>query len=125
MSNRDARSRMIATGIGYIEFAEEHRALFRLMFASDRPDREDPDLAAAGRNAFEHLLSCVGAIRGQAVEEVYDDPQAMYQVHAIWAVAHGLADLLASGKIGMLNGVSRKDRRPMLRSMLRNVVPSS
>ena len=41
--------RIVAAGQGYVAFATSHPALFRLMFASDRPDRSDPALQRAAR----------------------------------------------------------------------------
>ena len=45
----DPRARMIAAGLGYIGFAAQRPALFRLIFSSDRPDGAAPELRCAAR----------------------------------------------------------------------------
>src|SRR5215470_19725877 len=42
----DGMSQLVASGMGYIDFALARPALFRLMFSSDRPDHEAPELSA-------------------------------------------------------------------------------
>ena len=64
----------MAAGLGYIEFAIAHPALFRLMFASERPDFADPALRAASRAAYAHLLEGIGALRGR---DPVGDPAGM------------------------------------------------
>src|SRR5262245_22981090 len=57
-------SQLVAAGMGYIDFALAHPALFRLMFSSDRPDHEAPELSAAGAEAFGRLVRAIQRVRG-------------------------------------------------------------
>ncbi|MGQ0566656.1 MAG: TetR/AcrR family transcriptional regulator [Gemmobacter sp.] len=83
------RSQLVAAGVGYVAFAMERPALFRLLFGSKRPDYSDPDLRAAAEAAYGHLTQQVQAAGGLG----------MADVAAAWAVAHGLADLMAAGRL--------------------------
>ncbi|CUS56896.1 MAG TPA: TetR family transcriptional regulator [Hyphomonas sp.] len=94
-AERDVRSQQIAVGLGYIDFALENPALFRLMFSSEKPDRTVADLGAASIAAYEKLMSGVRSVVGNNPP---DDPGAMKHVMASWAMAHGLADLIVSGR---------------------------
>jgi AcrR family transcriptional regulator len=89
------RAQMIAAGLGYVDFALARPALFRLMHASDRPSYDSPDLGAVAQAAYEHLAGGVAAIKPDA---------GMADVGAVWAIAHGLSDLLVAGR---LNGLLR------------------
>ncbi len=84
----DPRSQLLATGLGYIDFALARPALFRLIFGSDRPQHGDPDLHAAGRAAYDHLMARVAATGGDAMDAA-----------ASWAMVHGLADLIVAGRL--------------------------
>src|SRR5262245_27072563 len=89
-------AQLVAAGLGYIDFALAHPALFRLMFSSRRPNHEAPELSAAGGEAFERLVDAVGRVR--AVDP-HKNKKAMLSVMAAWAIAHGLADLLVAGRM--------------------------
>src|SRR5262245_11243232 len=60
----DGMSQLVAAGLGYIDFALAHPALFRLMFSSGRPDHEAPELSAAGAEAFGRLVRAIQRVRG-------------------------------------------------------------
>jgi AcrR family transcriptional regulator len=92
----DAKSKLVAAGLGYIDFALERPALFRLIFASERPDRSEPELAKGATDAFEKLVDDVGLVVG-------GDPQAaMRNVIAVWVTAHGLADLMLGDRFNRI-----------------------
>lgn len=91
----DPLSRQIAAGLGYIDFALANPALFRLMFSSEKPDRTSDDLAKASFAAFDKLVTGVEGLVG---ENLHTDRNAMKNVMASWAMAHGLADLMVSGR---------------------------
>ncbi|MDH5821705.1 TetR/AcrR family transcriptional regulator [Luteimonas sp. RD2P54] len=99
----DPRARIVASGLGYIDFAIAHPALFRLMFASDRPDRDDPRFATASLQTFEKLVAETEAI---ANRNPYRDPAAMKDLMASWALVHGLAELIVSGRAERPLGLS-------------------
>lgn len=110
--------RILAAGLGYIEFALANRELFRLMFSSARADFTGKELRAASRAAYLHLLNNTAELRGGGDP---DDPAAIPDVTAIWAMVHGLADLLQAGRL--LRGLSPEQRDAMAVSLLRRVLP--
>lgn len=86
-----AEAKLVAAGLGYIQFARERPALFRLMFASERPDRTDPQLSKGATDAFDKLAEDVSRI----VEgDPHSNPTAMSSVLGVWIAAHGIADLM-------------------------------
>ena len=89
----DPAAQIVAASLGYIEFAIWRRALFRLIFSSDRPDFDAPDLAAESAAAYQHLTSLVADVTGAP------DP---LDVSGLWATVHGLADLTAAGRMKAL-----------------------
>lgn len=86
----DARAKLIASGLGYIQFARERPALFRLMFASERPDRTNRQLSKGATNAFEKLVEDVSMV---VAGDPHSDRAAMSNVLGVWIAAHGIADL--------------------------------
>jgi len=91
----DPKSQLVASGLGYIDFAVQNPALFRLMFSSEMPDRTNDKFAVVAHSAFNKLVADM-----QSVLEVdpYSDPIAMKDLMASWALVHGLADLMVSGR---------------------------
>jgi AcrR family transcriptional regulator len=112
----DGMSQLVAAGMGYIDFALAHPALFRLMFSSDRPDHEAPELSAAGAEAFERLISAIERVGGV---DPLNDKKAMLSVMAAWAIAHGLADLLVAGRMKFLLSLRKSEREAALAQLLR------
>jgi AcrR family transcriptional regulator len=88
------RARMLADGLGYIDFALQHPALFRLVFASARPDYADRDLGAVAGLAYARLEAGV-----QAVARAEGRTATPPDVAATWAIVHGLAELMGSGRL--------------------------
>ncbi len=111
----DAQAQLVAAGLGYIDFARANPALFRLIFASDRPDHDNPALCAAARAAFDQLVGDVAAALG-------DGPQASAQGRAMvastWALVHGMADLLITGRLPYLPQGDAAQEEAMLREIL-------
>ncbi len=91
----DPESQLVASGLGYIDFAVKNPALFRLMFSSEKPDRTNDHFAAAANSAFDKLVADIRSVLGT---DPYNDPVAMKQVMASWAMVHGLADLMIAGR---------------------------
>jgi AcrR family transcriptional regulator len=91
----DPHAQLLAAGQGYVAFAAAHPALFRLMFASRRPDYADAELAAAAGAAYDHLVAGVAAAHGVGAAPPVD-------VLAAWAMAHGIADLANSGRLSLV-----------------------
>jgi len=115
--------RILAAGLGYIAFATAHPALFRLMFASDRPDFAAPALQDASRAAYAHLLENVAELRGIADAEA--DTAALTDATAAWAIVHGLAGLLQTGRTGFLLSLPEAERTAVLTSIIRRFLASS
>ncbi|MCF1710939.1 TetR/AcrR family transcriptional regulator [Tabrizicola sp. J26] len=110
----DPRSQMLAAGLGYVDFALARPALFRLMFSSDRPVFETDPLCSTSEAAFRHLEGGVAALGSK-------DP---LDIAAIWATAHGIADLLASGRLKPLMALGPQARDAAVAEILRRVLPA-
>jgi len=93
---RDAYEQLIASGLGYLAFAEQDPALFRLIFSL--PKGPDPDAAvmAAADAAFLHLAGNVAALHGA---EPMAHPGAYEEVMACWTRVHGFAELMLAGHL--------------------------
>jgi AcrR family transcriptional regulator len=81
---------LAAVAVAYVQFALEHRALFRTMF-SDPCDGDNSERVAATTAVAEY----VGALVRRAFPGA--DPDALSI--ALWAVVHGLAFLYLDGKL--------------------------
>jgi AcrR family transcriptional regulator len=114
--------RLVAAGLGYIEFALAHPALYRLMFASERPDFAASPLVEAARAAYGHLIENVAEIRGA---DPTDDPAGMTDVTAAWAIVHGLADLLQAGRLSFLCSLAAPEREAAMAAIIRRVLPGA
>jgi hypothetical protein len=81
---------VIDVAVGYVRFARNRPALFRLMFGQPCDDQDDERVRAAG--ALHDYLEAVMA-------EVFphSDPTAL--ATAGWSLAHGLAFLHLDGKL--------------------------
>jgi AcrR family transcriptional regulator len=115
----DAGGRLVAAGLGYVDFALANPALFGLMFSSRRPDFSDPALSTAGRNSFRVLTDAVQECTGA---DPFADKGAMLDVAAAWSVVHGLAELLLSGQLPLL-AADGDDPDPIYAGIIRRVMP--
>jgi len=111
----NAEAQLLALGLGYVTFAEAHPALFRLMFASDRPDHQDERLCAAAKAAYGRLVERVAA----RVRAAGGEAPSAVDVMAAWAAAHGLADLLIAGRGGAMARLPPADRTAAIKAVLR------
>ena len=114
----DSKNQLAASGLGYLEFAMQQPALFRLMFTSEKPDKTDEALAAAATAAFDILVADIEAI---ARSDPYTDSSAMTDVLATWAMVHGLADLMIAGRtkrISFLENLGSEERDAVLSSII-------
>ena len=109
----DARAQLIASGLGYVDFALARPALFRLMFGSNRTDYAHPDLYAGAEAAYVHLRDLTAAAGGAGPGDMA----------AVWATAHGLADLLAAGRLKMLDGLTPVDRDAAIVGIISRALP--
>jgi AcrR family transcriptional regulator len=103
----DPRSQLAAAGLGYVRFAQASPALFRLIFSSDRPDFGNDELAHAAGETYNMLARQVHAATGR---DPLAHPAAMQDLQAVWSTAHGLADLLAAGRLKQLAALPQAQR---------------
>lgn len=110
----DPVSQIVAAGLGYVDFAMQRPALFRLLWQSKKPDFTDAELGPAARAAFQHLVDQTRAAGGTTAA---DEASA-------WAIAHGLADLLASGRLAGVAAMPPLARDAMIGGIIRRVLPA-
>ncbi|HET7715234.1 MAG TPA: TetR/AcrR family transcriptional regulator [Bauldia sp.] len=103
---------------GYVTFAIENPAYFRLIFRSDSLDRDDPELIAAGSAAFAVPVKAVGAYFGSA--DPMADPELVPLVIGLWSIVHGFSELLLSGQLK--KGGPAVDRKMMVDRLLPAIV---
>lgn len=116
----DPAAQLIAQGLGYVDFATANTALFRLMFSSDRPSFADVALADASGAAFTKLADGIGAVTGV---HPYQDEGALQQACAMWSMAHGISDLISSGRMSPIANMPKNAREKIIRSMLARAMP--
>jgi AcrR family transcriptional regulator len=115
----DALAQLIAAGLGYIDFATTHPALFRLMFSSNRPDFTNAELAETAGGAFERL---VAQVRGVVGADPRQDRIAMLDVMAAWSMVHGIADLMNSGRAKPLLQMPTTERESAVSELLARAI---
>lgn len=108
----DPWDRAAAAGQGYMAFAVARPALFRLIFAGEKPDAADRDLVEAAEAAYAHLVDLVQAVGGGPAD-----------VAGLWAMAHGLADLARGKRLRMLAQLGAEQREATLRGLFHRVLP--
>jgi hypothetical protein len=89
------------------------------MFGSDRPDFQAPELKEAANAAF-HQLEAANA----AVAAALGKPLDRSNVEATWAVVHGLADLLAGGRLMRIGAMDEAGREAVLRGIIARNIPA-
>jgi AcrR family transcriptional regulator len=115
------RERLIALGLGYVDFATTEPALFRLMFASDRPNFDDPELHRVASGSFAMLVESVAAVRGA---DPLKDATAMLDVAAAWSMVHGIADLALAGQMKFLDEAGLAgDLDATYRNLIERILP--
>lgn len=91
----DQEARRNAALLGYVAFAQDHPALYELMFARDRVSSSDPELLRCIRACFVILADNsrnFGRFDGDA-----DDVEAKQQMF-LWSLVHGYAQLLTANR---------------------------
>ena len=115
------RERLIALGLGYIDFATSEPALFRLMFASDRPNFDDPELHRVASSSFAMLVESVAAVRGG---DPFGEKAAILDVAAAWSMVHGIADLALAGQMKFLDEAGLAgDLEAVYRNLIERILP--
>ena len=117
----DARARLVASGLGYLEFAMANPQLFHLMFNSSIPDRDDERFFNVALSVFDRLVDNTQAVNGKSP---YSDEASMVDLMASWSLVHGLAELIVSGRAErplQLSQLSQEDREAVLSAILGRV----
>lgn len=114
-ADKDPASQLVAAGMGYIDFAMARPTLFRLLWQSNRPDFESRELGLAAGAAYQHLVDQVMAAGGRS----------MADEAGVWAMAHGLADLLAAGRVKTILSMEPAERDAMVAQIIRRALPST
>jgi len=114
----EPREKLIALGMGYVDFGVQHKALFRLMFSSERPSFDNAALSDAANAAFTKLADAVANVRGV---HPFQDEDAMHHAVSLWSMAHGLADLISSGRMGFVGNLPSAARDKTVRCILEGV----
>jgi AcrR family transcriptional regulator len=105
LADPDPYARFQALGEAYVSFAIARPGRYQIMFGRDILNRDlHPDLCAAADRAFGSLLDEVK--RAQRDGLLRDDSRPEALAAGAWAVVHGLADLLLSGR---LNDIAEGD----------------
>jgi AcrR family transcriptional regulator len=110
----DPISQLVASGLGYIDFALNSPALFRLVFSSGRPEHSSTELSQTANAAFDQLeqdVTRLFAARGGI--------PARTDVLEVWAFTHGLADLLNGGRMKFICDMRKTERDATVSAMLR------
>jgi AcrR family transcriptional regulator len=115
-ADKTPRAQMIAAGLGYVDFAIARPALFRLMHSSDRPDYATPDLGAVAAAAYDHLRAGVAAIRPEP---------SVGDIGAVWAIAHGLADLISAGRLYTIASLPVAERDAVIAEIIGRALPDA
>jgi AcrR family transcriptional regulator len=107
----DRKTRREAALLGYVAFAQDHPALYELMFARDRVSSSDPDLMRFVGKCFVILADIskgFGHFRGDPAK--VDAKQQMF----LWSLVHGYAQLLTANRF-------KKD--DMLEASILDIIP--
>lgn len=115
----DARARLVAMGLGYIEFARANPALFSLMFSSRKADFQEDRLQRAATASFEQLVAGVGAVAGV---DPLTTREGRRQLAATWAIVHGLSHLLLSQRMKFLQDQSSEELEEDLAAIVSRVL---
>lgn len=105
---------LVASGLGYLQFAHTHPALFRLVFNLPKRPQPNPDVMVAAEAAFMHLARDVAALHGAAAMA---HPGAREKVLACWTRAHGFAELMLAGHIDLPEGNDLAARETLFRNV--------
>lgn len=82
----DPRSQLLGLCHGYLNFAEQHEALFELIFSTEIKTHADDDLRNASKNAYRLLEDTCGLFEPSA-------DHAKSNEIMVWSVVHGYATL--------------------------------
>ncbi|MEM7524535.1 MAG: TetR/AcrR family transcriptional regulator [Pseudomonadota bacterium] len=111
----DSGDRFVASGLGYVDFAVAHPALFRLMFSSRRVQKDENAYETRAQAAFDHLRAFASE---QGGGDPFVDEEARATLIAAWAIVHGLADLMINKRPTMLLEMDPETRDRVLTKVI-------
>lgn len=103
----DGEALLLASGLGYLDFARSAPALFHLMFNDGQTWEPSDELKQAADASFLHIAGDIERLRGVCP---FKNQDAMVHVMAAWSMAHGFADLLLSGRMYPVQPLSASDQ---------------
>ncbi len=96
----DTASMIHALGRGYLDFALTNRERLNLMFGAHAPAMAaHPDLATDAQSAFAIISEAIGRFVAEGNRGPRGTMGPMTATIAAWSIVHGLAALLADGKV--------------------------
>lgn len=111
----DPVEQLVASGLGYLDFAQSSPALFRLIFGTRLPSTHDGAMEAAGEAALGHLAADLARLRGA---RPFAYPEAWDEVLAIWSLTHGFAELMIWGRLKAAETADEGARAALFRRLL-------
>lgn len=97
----DPLTRLVNTGIAYVEFAVSNSAHYRIMFGNEiLENKRTPELVKAAETSFNELLYAVKA--GQDAKLV-KSINTYIIANTLWSMTHGISTLLIDGQIQAVN----------------------
>ncbi|MEM6958590.1 MAG: TetR/AcrR family transcriptional regulator, partial [Myxococcota bacterium] len=94
---RDAAAQLRRMVTAYVRFAAAHGAHYQVMFSPALKAERHPELDEVARAAFARLAQAVGAVGGSIPPR-----EVKARAAAVWALAHGAAQLAQSGALAAL-----------------------
>ncbi len=100
--NMDARGQLQCMALAYVNFAQTHRALFRLMFGGTLGQRTQfPGLYAASKVGFGALIDVIS--RGQT-SGAFAAGDPLEHTKTVWSLMHGWTVLLIEDQVPVAQG---------------------
>lgn len=101
-------ARLVASGLGYLNFARDNQTIYELMFSTVVEDfSEYADLQQASESAYAELLEIMDEVVASRPE---DGLSASQLGGVVWSAVHGLASVL---RFGRERGETVNERSPM------------
>lgn len=104
------KARLRAAAAGYVRFAAQHPALFRLMFSPHLARNETEELEQAGMQSYAVLQGVAAGLDWpRPAPEPPEDLKSWQSEMLLWTIVHGYASLLIEGR-----GPKKPDGTPLL-----------
>ena len=114
----DPEARLVASGLGYVDFALANPVLFGLIFDAPRLDWEDEALREAAAIPFDGLARDTARSRPDGTRDAEGSAE---DLRLAWSVVHGLSGLLIGGHLSGLAAMEGAARDEAIAAMLRRL----